>query len=159
MEIYISSSVLLNISRVSMSCSWSQTLVKNYHNFAVFFSGGNLNKALHSMYSNIYLGPPIKWDIACKKTMRMLEIAQKLSLDLSLLWIGGSNGIGFEEFIYKSIVPATFMAPMKSTFNLADAQTILVGIASVLSSTWRFSFSCHANFLHHSINICGNSFP
>ena len=51
---------------------------------------------------------------------------------LSFLWIGGSNGLtGFEEFIYKSIVPATFMAPMKSTFNLADAQTILVGSFSL----------------------------
>ncbi|XP_029201596.2 exportin-T-like [Acropora millepora] len=55
-------------------------------------------------------------------------VAQKISFNilrkLVELW-GGSNGIGFEEFIYKSIVPATFMAPMKSTFNLADAQTIL----------------------------------
>ena len=52
---------------------------------------------------------------------------------LSFLWIGGSNGLnGFEEFIYKSIVPATFMAPMKSTFNLADAQTILVGSFSIV---------------------------
>ncbi len=41
--------------------------------------------------------------------------------------LGGSNGLnGFGEFIYKSIVPASFMAPMKSTFDLNDAQTILV---------------------------------
>ncbi|XP_015780138.1 PREDICTED: exportin-T-like [Acropora digitifera] len=57
-----------------------------------------------------------------------VQCAQKISFNilrkLIELW-GGSNGIGFEEFIYKSIVPATFMAPMKSTFNLADAQTIL----------------------------------
>lgn len=35
---------------------------------------------------------------------------------------------GFGEFIYESVVPATFMAPMKSTFDMNDAQTILVCI-------------------------------
>ena len=43
------------------------------------------------------------------------------------LSVGGSNGLnGFGEFIYESIVPASFVAPMKSTFDLNDAQTILV---------------------------------
>ena len=42
-------------------------------------------------------------------------------------FVGGSNGLnGFGEFIYKNIVPATFVAPMKPTFDLNDAQTILV---------------------------------
>lgn len=49
----------------------------------------------------------------------------KLFFCISLL--GGSNGLnGFREFIYDSIVPASFMAPMKSTFDLNDAQTVLV---------------------------------
>ena len=40
---------------------------------------------------------------------------------------GGSDGLnGFGEFIYKNIVPGTFMAPMKSTFDMNDAQSILV---------------------------------
>ena len=39
---------------------------------------------------------------------------------------------GFGEFIYKSIVPATFVAPMKSTFDMNDAQTILVCILALL---------------------------
>ena len=40
---------------------------------------------------------------------------------------GGNDGLnGFREFIYDSIVPASFVAPMKSTFDLNDAQTILV---------------------------------
>ncbi|KAJ7331256.1 hypothetical protein OS493_020041 [Desmophyllum pertusum] len=56
-------------------------------------------------------------------------VAQKISFNilrkLVELW-GGSNGLnGFGEFIYDSIVPASFVAPMKSTFDLNDAQTIL----------------------------------
>ena len=49
---------------------------------------------------------------------------------LFFLDIGGNdNGLnGFGEFIYENIVPATFMAPMRSTFDLTDAQTILVGL-------------------------------
>ena len=43
------------------------------------------------------------------------------------LLVGGSNGLnGFREFIYDNIVPATFVAPMKSNFDMNDAQTILV---------------------------------
>ncbi|PFX29322.1 Exportin-T [Stylophora pistillata] len=56
-------------------------------------------------------------------------VAQKISFNilrkLVELW-GGSNGLnGFREFIYESIVPASFMAPMKSNFDMNDAQTIL----------------------------------
>lgn len=39
---------------------------------------------------------------------------------------GGKNGLqGFPDFIYKSIIPACFMAPMKPEFDLKDAQTTL----------------------------------
>ena len=34
--------------------------------------------------------------------------------------------LGFSEFIYKHIIPACFLAPMKPTFDLSDAQTIQV---------------------------------
>jgi len=34
--------------------------------------------------------------------------------------------LGFNEFIYKHIIPACFMAPMKPTFDLTDAQTVQV---------------------------------
>lgn len=37
---------------------------------------------------------------------------------------------GFNEFIYKHIIPACFMAPTKPTFDLADAQTVQVFDAS-----------------------------
>lgn len=46
------------------------------------------------------------------------------------LWIlsaGGNDGpVGFADFVYKHIVPACFLAPLKQTFDLADAQTVLV---------------------------------
>ncbi|KAK3748759.1 hypothetical protein QZH41_020326, partial [Actinostola sp. cb2023] len=39
---------------------------------------------------------------------------------------GGNNGEnGFKDFMYDSIVPACFLAPMKSTFDMEDAQTFL----------------------------------
>ncbi|XP_059146732.1 exportin-T-like isoform X2 [Physella acuta] len=45
-----------------------------------------------------------------------------------LVEIWGANDTlpGFSEFIYKQIVPACFLAPMKPTFDLADGQTTLV---------------------------------
>ncbi|XP_068611150.1 exportin-T-like [Brachionichthys hirsutus] len=33
--------------------------------------------------------------------------------------------LGFPDFIYKHIVPACFLAPLKPTFDLSDAQTVL----------------------------------
>ncbi|XP_061662329.1 exportin-T isoform X2 [Syngnathoides biaculeatus] len=41
------------------------------------------------------------------------------------LW-GGEGGMsGFGDFTYKHIVPACFLAPLKPTFDLSDAQTML----------------------------------
>ena len=39
-----------------------------------------------------------------------------------------SNGglAGFSDFLYKHILPACFMAPLKPAFDLNDAQTCLV---------------------------------
>ncbi|KAJ8373549.1 hypothetical protein SKAU_G00041290 [Synaphobranchus kaupii] len=41
------------------------------------------------------------------------------------LWGGKDGLVGFPDFIYKHIVPACFVAPLKPTFDLSDAQTIL----------------------------------
>ncbi|XP_064417764.1 exportin-T isoform X1 [Latimeria chalumnae] len=41
------------------------------------------------------------------------------------LWGGKDGLVGFGDFIYKHIVPACFLAPMKQTFDLTDAQTVL----------------------------------
>ncbi|XP_046715530.1 exportin-T isoform X1 [Silurus meridionalis] len=41
------------------------------------------------------------------------------------LWGGKDGLIGFPDFIYKHILPACFLAPLKPTFDLSDAQTIL----------------------------------
>lgn len=44
---------------------------------------------------------------------------------------GGKDGmVGFPDFIYKHIVPACFLAPLKPTFDLSDAQTVLVSFCS-----------------------------
>lgn len=54
--------------------------------------------------------------------------------DLSLLFLftGGKDGlVGFPDFIYKHIVPACFLAPLKPTFDLSDAQTVLVSLWSI----------------------------
>ncbi|XP_033882929.1 exportin-T isoform X3 [Acipenser ruthenus] len=41
------------------------------------------------------------------------------------LWGGKDGLVGFADFIYKHMVPACFLAPLKPTFDLADAQTVL----------------------------------
>ncbi|XP_054876695.1 exportin-T isoform X1 [Poeciliopsis prolifica] len=41
------------------------------------------------------------------------------------LWGGKDGMVGFPDFIYKHIVPACFLAPLKLTFDLSDAQTVL----------------------------------
>lgn len=47
---------------------------------------------------------------------------------------GGKDGlVGFPDFIYKHIVPACFLAPLKPTFDLSDAQTVLVSLFLPLS--------------------------
>ncbi|XP_077981134.1 exportin-T-like [Glandiceps talaboti] len=40
-------------------------------------------------------------------------------------WGGEDGPAGFRDFIYKNIIPACFMAPLKSTFDLNDGQTFL----------------------------------
>lgn len=48
---------------------------------------------------------------------------------LLFFFSGGKDGpVGFADFVYKRIVPACFLAPLKQTFDLADAQTVLVCI-------------------------------
>ncbi|CAG7721639.1 unnamed protein product, partial [Allacma fusca] len=42
------------------------------------------------------------------------------------LWGGQDGPEGFIDFMYNDIVPACFMAPMKPSFDITDAQTLLV---------------------------------
>lgn len=54
-------------------------------------------------------------------------VSVSLSSRCVLWWTGGKDGmVGFPDFIYKHIVPACFLAPLKTTFDLSDAQTVLV---------------------------------
>uniref|UniRef100_A0A2K6KXQ2 Exportin-T n=1 Tax=Rhinopithecus bieti TaxID=61621 RepID=A0A2K6KXQ2_RHIBE len=44
---------------------------------------------------------------------------------LGELWGGKDGPVGFADFVYKHIVPACVLAPLKQNFDLADAQTVL----------------------------------
>ena len=40
---------------------------------------------------------------------------------------GGNGGMPlFRDFIYKYVIPACFLAPLQKTFDLTDAQTVMV---------------------------------
>ncbi|BFZ08391.1 hypothetical protein BsWGS_11430 [Bradybaena similaris] len=76
----------------------------------------NLNQVLMSIIQGAVEIPDPQSQKSCFSTLRKLVE----------LW-GGKDGLqGFPEFIYKEIVPACFMAPMKPTFDLSDGQTTLV---------------------------------
>lgn len=67
---------------------------------------------------------------------------------------GGKDGmVGFPDFIYKHIVPACFLAPLKPTFDLSDAQTVLVSFSARVQPTntpfWQFPSS-----IQHRSSLC-----
>lgn len=41
------------------------------------------------------------------------------------LWAGPEGPEGFIDFMYKNIVPACFIAPLKVSFDINDAQTVI----------------------------------
>lgn len=52
------------------------------------------------------------------------------------LSLGDKNGFnGFEDFMFKNILPACFIAPMKPSFDLSDGQTVCVSSQFVLLLT------------------------
>lgn len=66
-----------------------------------------------------------------------------LSDDALIYPAGGKDGmVGFPDFIYKNIVPACFLAPLKPTFDLSDAQTVLVSFCTRLhpKNMWFWPF-------------------
>ncbi|CAL1531674.1 unnamed protein product [Lymnaea stagnalis] len=76
----------------------------------------NLNQVLMSLIQGAVELPDPQSQKCCFSTLKkLIEV-----------W-GCKEGLpGFPAFIYKEIVPACFMAPMKQTFDLADGQTTLV---------------------------------
>ena len=55
-------------------------------------------------------------------------VASIQSYDGSFLCTAANKDVlpAFDDFMYKNIVPACFAAPLKTTFDLNDAQTVLV---------------------------------
>ena len=60
-----------------------------------------------------------------RNALQKLKLVSVFALLLSKLnFVGGDES--FKEFIYDSILPACFLAPLKPTFDLNDSQTCLV---------------------------------
>jgi exportin-T len=62
-------------------------------------------------------------NLSCSQAQKACFSILKKLVDL---WAGLEGPEGFVEFMYEFIVPACFLAPSKPTFDLADAQTLLV---------------------------------
>jgi hypothetical protein len=62
----------------------------------------------------------------------------------TFVFVGGSDGMaGFVDFMYKSIVPACLMAPMKPTFDFNDGQTTLVSVRTLVFVLYKNNmFNC-----------------
>lgn len=48
------------------------------------------------------------------------------------IWGGKDGPTEFVEFVYKQIVPSCFLAPLRDTFDLNDAQTTMALTESAL---------------------------
>ncbi|KAJ9595161.1 hypothetical protein L9F63_013519, partial [Diploptera punctata] len=104
-----------------------QLLQRNYFQFIASIVTNNIIEVLSTQDSNfleqvmlsIIRGAVDFPDPVAQKTC--FSILRKL-VDL---WGGKEQPDGFTEFIYENIVPACFMAPLKPTFDLSDAQTII----------------------------------
>ncbi|XP_041348237.1 LOW QUALITY PROTEIN: exportin-T-like [Gigantopelta aegis] len=76
----------------------------------------NLNEVLMSVVQGAVECPDPTSQKTCFSILRkMIDI-----------WGGTNNIMGFLDFMYKNVIPACFLAPLKPTFDLSDAQTTLV---------------------------------
>lgn len=80
-----------------------------------------------------------------------------------LIWpAGGKDGmVGFPDFIYKHIVPACFLAPLKPTFDLSDAQTVLVRFSPSVQPSNAFylwaEFSTALLCFSDAVRVCSHA--
>ena len=66
-----------------------------------------------------------------------------LGVMICLCCVGdGQVVVGFDTFIYKSVVPSCFLAPLKAEFDLRDGQTVIVSCD--------FVFCC----VCHDLSVC-----
>ncbi|XP_028305043.1 exportin-T [Gouania willdenowi] len=104
-----------------------QMLRRSYFSFIQVITGSGMNEVMANqgaenvervVFTIIQGAADIPDPVAQKTCFMVLS-------RLVELW-GGKDGLqGFPEFIYKHIVPACFISPMKDSFDLSDAQTVL----------------------------------
>ena len=94
--------------------------------FCYCLDGLDLQKVLLTVIQGAVEIPDPQSQKACFVVLRRLVEA----------WSGDGNGVvGFSDFLYNQVVPACFVAPMKPTFDLTDAQTCLVCSTIILLFT------------------------
>ncbi|KAK7083729.1 hypothetical protein SK128_023939 [Halocaridina rubra] len=109
-------------------------LQRNYYLFLTTIISNNLFDVLLSLEASIL--QQVLMSIVQGAVEFPDPVAQKncfiILRRLTEAWcINGSEPPGFIEFIYTQVVPACFLAPLKTTFDLNDAQTILAFHESV----------------------------
>ncbi|KAI9323871.1 armadillo-type protein [Dichotomocladium elegans] len=80
------------------------------------------------------------------------KMAFGVFLKMVTSWAAGRGVPGFEHFMYKEVVPATFTVPMQVSFNLTDGQSLLV--FSEITSIQKSLYEKHGpEFLEYMNNV------
>jgi len=105
-----------------------QLLQRQYYNFIATIVTSNITEVL-SAEENAGVLQQVMLSVIQGSVEFPDPVAQRSCFSIMRkfveMWGGQENPDGFIDFMYKNILPACFMAPMKSQFDLNDAQTVL----------------------------------